>query len=138
MRKNGTKTYRKLIAFVLMTTMVLSVTACNPVQKIECTNMYSTNLMEGYTKQEIEPVLTEFNDEKEMDFAVRLFKQSIAEGKNSLVSPLSVFIALAMTANGAKGDTLTQMTDVFGFSVDTLNREFGSYIGNLSNGKDKC
>lgn len=138
MRKNGTKTHRKLIAFVLTTTMVLSVTACNPVQKIECTNMYSTNLMEGYTKQEIEPVLTEFNDEKEMDFAVRLFKQSIAEGENSLVSPLSVFIALAMTANGAKGDTLTQMTDVFGFSVDTLNREFGSYIANLSNGKDKC
>lgn len=137
MSEKGTKFYRKMIALALAGAMALSVTGCNAGQKIECSVMYSANLMEGYAKQEIEPVLTEFNDEKEMDFAVRLFQQSMTKGKNSLVSPLSVFIALAMTANGAKGDTLTQMTDVFGFSVDTLNEEFGSYIANLSNGEDK-
>ena len=40
------------------------------------------------------------------DFAVRLFQNTREEGKNSLISPLSVMLALSMTANGAKGETL--------------------------------
>ena len=34
---------------------------------------------------------------------------SLAEGKNPLLSPLSLLCALAMTENGAAGDTLTEM-----------------------------
>ncbi|NLO38210.1 MAG: serine protease [Ruminiclostridium sp.] len=56
-----------------------------------------------------------------MDFAVRLFQQSVEDGSNTLISPLSVLCALAMTANGARGETLSQMEEVFGLSVEELN-----------------
>ncbi|MHB1485357.1 MAG: serpin family protein, partial [Saccharofermentanales bacterium] len=43
------------------------------------------------------------------DFSVKLFKSSIKENENSLISPLSVMLALAMTTNGAANQTLEQM-----------------------------
>lgn len=61
------------------------------------------------------------------DFAVRLFQASAQEGKNTLVSPLSVLYALSMTANGADGNTLTQMETVLGETVGPLNGWLGSY-----------
>ncbi|MBR6634973.1 MAG: serine protease, partial [Clostridia bacterium] len=50
------------------------------------------------------------------NFAVRLFKASDEEGKNTLISPLSVLCALAMTANGAENETLEEMEAVLGMS----------------------
>lgn len=61
------------------------------------------------------------------DFAVRLFRESMEEGKNTLVSPLSVLYALSMTANGADGNTLAQMEAVLGETVGPLNGWLGSY-----------
>lgn len=45
-------------------------------------------------------------------FAVRLLRSTHTQGQNTLVSPLSVFSALAMTAQGAQNQTLAQMEDV--------------------------
>ena len=42
-------------------------------------------------------------------FALDLFKDEYKSGKNTLVSPLSVLTALAMTQNGAEGKTLSEM-----------------------------
>lgn len=47
-----------------------------------------------------------------LDFSVRLLKESMEEGKNTMVSPLSVMTALAMTENGAEGETKEQMDAV--------------------------
>ena len=46
------------------------------------------------------------NNSAVTDLAVRLFKASEESGKNTLISPLSVLCALAMTANGAEDETL--------------------------------
>ena len=48
------------------------------------------------------------------DFSLELFKNLLTIRKNSLVSPISVMFALGMTANGADGETLTQMEEVLG------------------------
>ena len=53
-------------------------------------------------------------------FGLDLFRESM-EGTDPLVSPLSVLQALAMTANGAAGDTLEQMEDAFGLDREALN-----------------
>lgn len=75
------------------------------------------------------------------DFAIRLFALTDSAGGsvNSLVSPLSVMLALAMTANGAKGDTLTEMEKVLGedISLPLLNEYLHTYISALPSG-DKC
>lgn len=65
-------------------------------------------------------------------FALDLFQRAVKEkpGENVLVAPLSVQLALAMTANGAKGETLRQMEDVIcgGRSVYEMDPLFGSYL----------
>ena len=42
-------------------------------------------------------------------------------GRNVLLSPLSVLSALVMTANGARGETQSQMEEAFGISVPELS-----------------
>ena len=59
------------------------------------------------------------------DFSLRLFRAGSQADKNTLLSPLSVLSALAMTANGAKGDTLKQMEQTLGLSRDELTALLG-------------
>ena len=61
------------------------------------------------------------------DFAVNLFREAAQEGENTLVSPLSVLTALAMAANGAEGDTLTQMETTLGGTREDLNQWLGGF-----------
>ena len=61
------------------------------------------------------------------DFAVNLFREAVKEGENTLVSPLSVLTALAMAANGAEGDTLTQMETTLGGTRENLNDWLGGF-----------
>ncbi len=65
------------------------------------------------------------------DFGVRLFQQSMEEDSNTLISPISILYALAMTENGAKEETLAQMEEVFGLSVTELNAYLSAYIRSL-------
>jgi serine protease inhibitor len=68
------------------------------------------------------------------DFTIKLFHNSIDKEKNSLVSPLSVMLALAMTANGADGSTLEQMEEVLGngITLEELNQYLYYYANNLN------
>ena len=78
------------------------------------------------------------------DFALRLLCESRAvyEGDGLLVSPLSAMIALAMTANGAEGDTLREMENVLcgwmpgGMSINNLNTELFNYTTSLTSTAD--
>ncbi|MBR6106780.1 MAG: serpin family protein [Oscillospiraceae bacterium] len=56
-------------------------------------------------------------------FALHLMQETLKEdSENVLISPYSVMQALAMTANGAKGETLSQMEQVLGgIPVGSLN-----------------
>ena len=69
------------------------------------------------------------------DFGVRLFQSGMEEGKNTLISPLSVLYALAMTANGAEGNTLTQMDQVLGMDAEALNGFMLAYLDSLPESK---
>lgn len=65
------------------------------------------------------------------DFAVRLFRAASEDGENTLVSPLSVLCALAMTANGAEGATLFQMESTLGLRRELYNELFRSWLAVL-------
>lgn len=56
-----------------------------------------------------------------------------AEGNNSMVSPVSILYALGMTANGAAGETRTQMETVLfgGESTEAANRYFRAFSDSL-------
>lgn len=73
------------------------------------------------------------------DFAAKLLKESFSadEKENTLISPLSVMLALSMTANGAGGDTLSEMENLLadGMDIDTLNNYLYSYVNALPSSK---
>ena len=70
------------------------------------------------------------------EFGVRLAKNSFENGENLLLSPLSVLCALAMTANGAKEQTLEQMEEVFGLPIEELNSYLRWYTSSLPQGEN--
>ncbi len=110
-----------ILAVMLMAAMLLSVASC-------ASKVQAQNLMDGVTVENVE-VIEDFEDGNlaVTDFAVRLLQTGLDEEKNTLISPISVLYALAMTANGAKGETLAQMEDVFGMDIDDLNHYLYSY-----------
>ena len=112
----------RLISILLAAAVTLPVAGCAE----PCS---SSDLMAGITPSAgaVHPaddtdVLTA--SEKSADFAVRLFRESLKDGENTLVSPLSVLSALSMTANGAKGETLAELEAVLGLPADELNAYF--------------
>ena len=120
-----------LISVLLLCSVSISFIGC------AVTVSASADLMEGITPGiSGEPgAVSPESAAKAADFAVRLFRQSSKAGENTLVSPMSVLAALAMTANGAKGETKTQMESVLGMSVEELNGFFRSYLNALPNGE---
>ena len=69
-------------------------------------------------------------------FSLRLLKelQTENEGRDVLISPLSVSTALAMTYNGAGGSTRDAMASTLGLSglsIEEVNRGYGDLMGSL-------
>lgn len=71
--------------------------------------------------------------DKNLSFAAELFKRAFTEveAENTLVSPLSMAAALAMTANGAKSGTLAEMETVLGAPMSAINEGLSSYLAFL-------
>lgn len=71
-------------------------------------------------------------------FGVSLFKNCGAYKQNTMVSPLSVMLAMCITANGADGETKKQMEKVLGngITVDEMNKYLYSYVKNLTSDDD--
>ncbi len=120
---------KKLIVLLLVFAVALGMTACSKVS--------ANDLMKDVPDKAVD-VLPDMDAgaAAAADFGVRLFKTSMEEGKNTLISPLSVLYALAMTANGAEGETLTQMEKVLGMDVDNLNSYMLAYLDLLPETKD--
>ena len=68
-------------------------------------------------------------------FMVDIFKNGLKKGENSLVSPVSVLAALAMTANGARGETLSEMRKTLsrGLDGEELNAYLAAYLEQIVN-----
>ena len=120
---------KRLIALLLIFAMALGLTACSQVS--------ANDLMKDVPAKAVD-VLPDMDAgaAAAADFGVRLFKTSMEEGENTLISPLSVLYALAMTANGADGETLAQMEQVLGMGVDNLNSYMLAYLDLLPETKD--
>ena len=112
-------------SLILLCAMAVNLTGCA-----------SKDLMTGIKANAVSP-LDDLSTQNAAvtDFAVRLFKASATEGKNTLISPLSVLYALAMTANGAEKETLEEMQSVLGMTTEELNLYMYTYLNSLEQGK---
>lgn len=117
-----------LTALLLLLSLVFNLTGCAFHVKAE-------SLMEGIAPNHVsasENLVS--GNSAATDFAVRLFRATSEDGKNTLISPLSVMCALAMAANGAEGRTLEQMEAVLGMSKADLNLYLYIYVNSLPQG----
>ena len=121
----------KYTFFAIVTSLLLLlIAACSPKAR----TMTSENLMEGIKAEAMEGKASDEAFLKTTaNFSLKLFKEGVAENKNSLISPTSVLLALSMTSNGAEGATLEEMEKLLGdgISREALNNYLYSYIKSL-------
>lgn len=116
-----------LICVAIAGTMSVNFVGCQ-------SNTSTIDLMDGITANSVEGKAA---DDKftsaYADFAVKLFEKSVDKNDNSLISPLSVMLALSMTANGADGETKAEMEKVLGGDIplDDLNEYLYAYVKSL-------
>ncbi|MCL2848375.1 MAG: serpin family protein [Firmicutes bacterium] len=96
------------------------------------------NLMDGITARSVNA--TTLSDKfitSTANFSIDLFRQSLQQDENTLISATSVLLALAMTANGARGNTLSQIEQVLGggLPMAQLNRYLHSFTNGLFSGE---
>ncbi len=112
---------KKIIALFSGLALLTGISGCS-------TAVAAANLMDGVSANDTQTAeISDASAAAVCDFSVRLFAESFEDGKNTLISPYSVLSAMAMTANGAKGNTLSQMEQVFGLGMDELNAFIRDY-----------
>ncbi|MGN1307217.1 MAG: serpin family protein [Faecousia sp.] len=85
-------------------------------------DMQAVNLMASVQAKDAEKRTSDATfSQAAANFAVGLLQGSADGTDNCVLSPYSAMIALAMTANGAQGETLAQMESVLGLPIGTLN-----------------
>lgn len=128
---------KKLLCFVLLVSISLSLfTACAPADDPQAGQMETPdprNVADKPSDTTFESAYTEL--------AVKLFQQTVAASrdKNLMISPLSIQLALAMTANGADGLTRQEMEALLGGDIplEELNAYLHTYTGSLPS-EEKC
>lgn len=122
----------KLLAIALSLTALLGGLPVNPAVRPEAAPVESVDLMASVTaRSHPDAVPAGEATAAAADFAVRLLQAGMSGEENTLLSPLSVLCALSMTANGADGDTRSQMEAVLGMPVEELNIALRSWSAAL-------
>lgn len=119
--------WNKILALFCMAGLLPQLCACaktNEPLDISCQSGNAVKLTANLSSAEPETfVTTDFSPEANLaDFSVRLLQNCWnGNGENAVISPYSAAIALGMAANGAAGETLSQMEDLFGMSAQELS-----------------
>ncbi len=121
---------KKILSLLIVAALFVNLTAC--------TSANADNLCNGYNKKYVTgKSADDYFKNALSDFALELFKRTDKNDENKLISPLSVVLALAMTANGADGDTKTQMEAALGgLQIEKLNEYLYSYSKSLKSTKN--
>ena len=123
------KMFLAILSLILICSMAVNLSGC-------ATKVQATDLMEGVQPNTVTgKAVDDAFAQSQMRLAVDLFQSSVLESKNEnvLISPLSIQLALAMTANGAEGETRAEMEDILAGEIplEDLNEYLYSYVNNL-------
>ena len=109
---------KRYLTILLACALVISGAGCSSSVSCPADPGQSKDLMAGIEGEEI---LVCYDDERArceyLDFSLRLLQQCYA-AESTLLSPLSVYTALSMTAEGARGETGQQMRAVLGIPAE--------------------
>jgi serpin B len=133
---------KKFITLLLTSAMLLSFTACSKGNSGEAGLSTKDNTTEQEKTDIPEKVMWEEFTEDTTDFSISLFKNSVEVDLNNnvnvLISPTSVLFALGMTANGAEGDTLSEMQNVMwkNMNQESFNQDMEILNMNMTGSED--
>jgi len=131
--------FKRTLMFAI-TVMLISafMVGCMPCNKRPPLQISARDLMMDITSQEVTAsnLNNEFIEAK-ANFSFNLFRETLQNDENTLISATSVLLALAMTANGARDKTLSQMEEVLGggMPIAQLNRYLHSFANELFSGE---
>ncbi len=127
----------KVSLLCILMSLVLASSLCSCSLKVN-----AEELSASYTRKATDSgeVTEEFKTAM-ADFSFRLLGQTVADEnvskkENQLISPLSAALCLAMVTNGADGETLAQLEQMFGMEIETLNKSLYAYVSSLYSADD--
>lgn len=113
---------------ILLLIFILLLASCSKVEK------NSKSLTEGINSKPVR--LKEIDlTENILDFNLKIFK-NLLDDRNTLISPLSIMTALAMTTNGADNNTLKEFEKAYNSSIDQINSYLYQYNKLLKSSND--
>ena len=128
---------KKRISVILTATLALLMLLSIPAQMVSCAvTVKAEELSADYVRTATdEGAVTDAFVAAMADFSMTLTATTLSMEKetkaNHLISPLSAMICLSMLANGAEGETLTQMEAVLGMPISDLNKALYAYTESL-------
>lgn len=134
---------KRFLALAVCMCLIVSLTACgheNASEISELSAEISQEEKEQDDKEAEEAVknLEKMQDtsDKVKDVSMELFKESVSEGKNSMISPVSILMAMAMAENGAAAGSRTQIEEAFGCTTEELSGWLRNWMTSLKTGKN--
>lgn len=132
------KIFKKTVSFLLLAAVCCCALAgCNPASRsFRAKKVVAEELTAKVAAQTVE---SKSADEKFSviynNFAVKMTK-ALYKKENTCVSPLSIAAAFGMVANGAKGETKTELEALLGADVQTINAYFARLMQKSSESKE--
>lgn len=127
-----------IVCIILICSMLLNAVGCaihSPVGGVSPNpNTNTKNLIANIKVDDVTGLTADAQFiSAQADFAVKLFQNTRTAGENTLISPLSVMLALAMSANGADAKTRIEMEKLLGgdIPIEKLNAYLYSYVSSL-------
>lgn len=136
----------RIVSLLLTAVMLFALISCSadtPIVTENTTNSGNhpvkegiTDLMSGISESAVAEKLSEDDAAKLMKFGLNVFSAGMSRKESTLISPLSLAVALGMTADGTSGNTLKQFENLFGMSADDFDSAIYNYVSSLPNGED--
>ncbi len=134
---------KKLLALFICICLMLSTAACGHENASEISELSAETSQEEKKQNDKEAEeavknLEKMKDtsDKVKDVSMELFKESVSEGKNSMISPVSILMAMAMAENGAAAGSRKQIEKAFGCTTKELSDWLKNWMTALKTGRN--
>ncbi len=108
--------------------------------KATCTRAEAVTMLDRMLRLELpdkEPETAPDAMDAIADASLKLLRASHEQGKNTVVSPLSMLFALDLLAEGSKAATLQDLERLFGISAEEMTAALGDILKNMQDGHTK-
>lgn len=119
---------KRIIALAVCVYLLVSLAACGHENESEISEL-SAEALKNLEKMKN-------TSDKVKNISMELFKESVSEGKNSMISPVSILMAMAMAENGAAAGSRTQIEKAFECTTEELSDWLKNWMTSLKTGEN--